>query len=57
MKSKMALFFGVTAAVLMICDLALAHHGSSVSYATANGYDGSNRNGISVAESPRLYLL
>ena len=34
-KSKLALFFGVTAALLMICDLALAHHGSSVSYDTS----------------------
>ncbi len=34
MKSKLALFFGVTAALLMISDLALAHHGSSVSHDT-----------------------
>jgi hypothetical protein len=34
-KSKLSLFFGVTAALLMISDLALAHHGSAVSYDTA----------------------
>jgi hypothetical protein len=33
-KSKLSLFFGVTAALLMISDLALAHHGSAVSYDT-----------------------
>jgi hypothetical protein len=33
-KSKLSLFFGVTVALLMISDLALAHHGSAVSYDT-----------------------
>ena len=35
MKSRLSLFFGMTAALLMTCDLALAHHGSAVSYDTS----------------------
>ena len=34
MKSKLPVFFGVTAALLMTSAIALAHHGSAVSYDT-----------------------